>query len=88
MRFMVFDCPEAEGDYIARGNYAKKHETGLVEIVSRKVIKNISGATGMVNEVVKRHGEGLMLKHPAIQYILGRTTRLLKFKESCLPINM
>jgi len=96
MKFMVFDCPTADGDYQARLDFAAKYESGPLVVVSCQIVSGLFKAKELLNEVIKHGGEGLMLRNPALKYSAGRTAELIKFKseqlrtkgnnESLLPI--
>lgn len=80
MRFMVFDCPTADGDYQTRLAFAAKYEGGPLKIASCQVVSGLFIAKELLNEIIKRGGEGLMLRNPALKYSAERTAELIKFK--------
>jgi DNA ligase-1 len=83
MKFMVFDCPSAEGDYKTRLQFARQYEGGPLSVVSYTTIVNMEAAKRLLAEIIARGGEGLILRHPKLEYKPGRTAALLKFKEMC-----
>jgi DNA ligase-1 len=80
MRFMVFDCPTAAGDYQARLRFASKFSGGPINIVSCQQVSSLAEAMRYLTAVVKRGGEGLMLRSRDLKYFPGLTPDLLKFK--------
>lgn len=79
MMFMVFDAPEATGDYLARMATVAVNE--VVKPVAVTVASSTRHAIETMEEVQARGGEGLMLRHPDLQYRPGRTNKMLKMKE-------
>lgn len=96
MKFMVFDCPTADGDYQARLVFAAKYEGGPLAVINCQIVSGLYMAEKFLLAVIKRGGEGLMLRNPQLKYTAGRTADLIKFKcdqlvtkgnnESLLPI--
>ncbi len=80
MRFMVFDCPSVKGNYLDRLKAAKKYEGGPLKVVPGKTIAGLNEARILLTKIVKRRGEGLILREPDIKYKAGRTSAILKFK--------
>jgi len=81
MRFMVFDCPTADGDYQTRMKFAARFADGPLAVVSCRVVSGLSGVKNYLSEVIKCGGEGLILRNPQLKYTSGRTDEILKFKE-------
>jgi len=82
MRFMIFDCPTADGDYQTKLEFAAKLSGIPLKVVSCRVVPDLSSAKDFLSEVLKKGGEGLMLRDPNLKYAAGITTKLLKFKSS------
>lgn len=78
MRLMVFDAPEAAGDYLARMATVAVNE--VVKLVPISIASSTRHAIETMEEVQARGGEGLMLRHPDLQYRPGRTNKMLKMK--------
>lgn len=78
MMFMVFDAPEATGDYLARMRTVRGNE--IVRPVAVTVASSTRHAIETMEEVQARGGEGLMLRHPRLRYAPGRTNLMLKMK--------
>ena len=81
MRFMIFDCPTAEGDYPTRLEFSAKYTGGPLQVISYRCVKRLSDVKLLLVEVLQRGGEGLMLRNPKLKYAPGRTAELLKFKN-------
>jgi len=80
MRFMVFDCPAAKGNYLDRLKAAKKYEGGPLKVVPGKTIAGLNEAKILLAKIIKRRGEGLVMRKPDIKYRAGRTAEILKLK--------
>jgi DNA ligase-1 len=78
MMFMVFDAPEAAGDYLARMRTVRGNE--VVKLVPISIANSTRRAIETMEEVQARGGEGLMLRHPRLRYAPGRTNLMLKMK--------
>ena len=78
MTFVVFDSPEAYGDYHARMDTVLGN--GIVKPVAVSIAKSTEHALNLMGEVQARGGEGLMLRHPRLRYAPGRTNLMLKMK--------
>jgi DNA ligase 1 len=81
MKFMVFDCPRAEGTYIERLNFAREFARGPVSVVSCRPVRRLADALTILGEVKARAGEGLILRDPNLPYLPGRSPRILKMKK-------
>lgn len=81
MKFMVFDCPSADGDYQDRMKSIYKYESRLLFIVGYTIVSDLQYAQKILSKVIERGGEGLMLRHPSLKYTPGRTREILKLKE-------
>jgi len=78
MTFIVFDVPEADGDYQARMDTVRGNE--IVRPVAVSIARSTEHAQEEMASVHARGGEGLMLRHPDLQYRPGRTNKMLKMK--------
>lgn len=78
MAFIVFDVPQAGGDYLARMRTVRGNE--IVRTVAVSIAKSTEHALNLMGEVQARGGEGLMLRHPGLRYAPGRTNLMLKMK--------
>jgi DNA ligase-1 len=84
MQFIIFDCPSFKGTYPQRLNWAEKHsgDNNIVRVVKEKVCPNTYTAIEWLQQIQARGGEGLMVRHPELQYTAGRTCYLLKLKHN------
>lgn len=80
VRFIVFDCPSARGDYAER---LESIPAGI-ERVEVWTVPSTAHALQLMHDVQANGGEGLMLRHPAIEYHPGRSSRLLKLKSEVI----
>lgn len=81
MKFMVFDCPTADGDYLERLKFSEQFTVGPLAVVSWRKISDLNAAKHILSEVLNDGGEGLMLRRRKLKYSAGRTSELLKFKQ-------
>lgn len=87
--FHVFDVPMATGNYYARlyysGPYSQPYsmtrpKNKAWKYVAGKRIDGIDHAMELLEMVKAKGGEGLMLRHPELEYMPGRTYKMLKLK--------
>ena len=79
-RLMVFDCPQATGDWSARIRSAPV--TSYAAPVAFTVCKGKRHLNGELRAVLDRGGEGIVLRHPSAPYTVGRVQTMLKVKFS------
>lgn len=81
-RFIVFDAPDAPGDYPRRIAAAVSRFSSLtfVNIITAVRISGIDAARAMLRTVKQLDGEGLMLYAPDRPYTPARVPWLLKLK--------
>lgn len=84
MTFNVFDAPSLSGNWIERLRAAKEFIPldAQIRVVEHWTAASYQHAKEQLSVIHARGGEGLMLRHPEIRYIPGRTKQLLKFKKS------
>jgi DNA ligase-1 len=81
LRLMVFDVPEASGDYAARMHSLPEKLPAHVQALPVKKVANTDHAFEMMLEIQAQDGEGIVLRNPAVdRYEIGRTQNLLKLK--------
>jgi DNA ligase-1 len=80
MKFMVFDCPSAPGDYQSRMGTCLQYNNDPVLIVLTGMNSSLSHAKALLRVVIGLGGEGLVLRNPRLKYAPGRTRDILKFK--------
>ena len=86
MTFMVFDAPEAGGNYLERLATARGRleacGTGVeIQVVETRVLESTAAAIEWMLEIQKRGGEGLVARKNGLPYKAGRTSKILKMKE-------
>ena len=82
VRFVAFDAPTIKGEYEARHIYAHQawnSLTGNRELL-RYFVASIHDAERCKQTIKHFGGEGLMLRHPDLEYMPGRTHLMLKLK--------
>jgi len=81
-RLMVFDCPQATGDWAARIRSAPV--TSYAGPVAFSVCKGRLDLARRLQAVLGRRGEGLVLRKPGCAYTIGRVQTMLKVKREFL----
>jgi len=85
LKFMVFDLPDSPLPFFER--YAQMRALGdqslspYLNVITQQRIASHSQLMMLLDDVVSRGGEGLMLHHKDALYRPGRTTHLLKVKK-------
>ena len=79
VRFVAFDAPNAQGNYLARLRIANQHAMAGYEM-SHSTVQNTVHAFYKKQSIKAKGGEGLMLRHPELEYHPGRTHLMLKLK--------
>ena len=75
IRFVAFDAPSMPGDYLARHcAIGYQDKVRIVELSSS------DHALELMRAIQSGGGEGLMARHPGLDYKPGRTSKLLKVK--------
>ena len=85
IRFVVFDCPDATGDYLARMDVARNavRQCCYAQAVAVDTITDRREVFARLQAIQARGGEGLMLRNPNVtHYERGRTANLLKVKQA------
>jgi DNA ligase-1 len=77
VRFVVFDAPQAPGDWMERMAYVR---TLGVECVEGWTVRNVRHLCNELARIKESGGEGLMLHAPGTGYVVGRTKSLVKSK--------
>ena len=77
VRFVVFDAPQAPGDWLERMAYAR---TLGVECVEGWTVRSHRHLCHELARIKESGGEGLMLQAPGSGYVAGRRKRLVKVK--------
>tara|TARA_B110000977_G_C11061881_1_gene486291 strand:+ start:608 stop:2425 length:1818 start_codon:yes stop_codon:yes gene_type:complete len=86
IKYKVFDSPSMNGTYLER--YARLQDSEQlqvvkhVEIVDQMLVMNKAQMKTKYERVLKKGGEGLILRNPSMQYVQKRTKDLLKVKPS------
>ncbi len=82
LELKAFDAPMASGDYLAR--MATIRRNWLIQPVTVWTVSSTDEATARMRAIQSTGGEGLMLRHPGIQYHAGRSSHLLKLKSEVI----
>lgn len=78
LELKAFDAPMASGDYLER--MATIERNWLVEPVVTWKLASTADALARMRAIQSTGGEGLMARHPAIEYRPGRTSQMVKVK--------
>lgn len=85
LKFMVFDLPNNPRPFFER--YTQMKSIGdqslspYLDVIIQQRIASHSQLMTLLDDVVSRDGEGLMLHHKDSLYLKGRSTNLLKLKK-------
>lgn len=82
VRFVAFDAPTCPGNYEKRHylfHYSYNNLPCNVDLWLYK-IESIEHAIYLMNRIKFNGGEGLVLRHPDLEYMPGRTHLMLKLK--------
>jgi DNA ligase 1 len=81
VRFVAFDAPKSSGVWQTRMIVCQEScVPHIIKIVWSSFIYGISHAEKLRDMIKADGGEGLMLRHPELEYHPGRTDRMLKLK--------
>jgi len=75
--FIAFDAPDVRGYWLARLDVARSFGVRAVEVT---IAESTDHAISLMLQIQARGGEGLVARHPGLEYKPGRTARLLKLK--------
>lgn len=78
LELKAFDCPTAAGSHLER--MATIPSNWLVKPVTVWELSSSDDALARMRRIQLMGGEGLVARHPGIQYRPGRTSQLLKVK--------
>lgn len=78
VRFVAFDAPMIQGSYIHR--LYESHIAWPGQTLFFHWIGGIDDAEIIRDEIKAKGGEGLMIRHPDLEYMPGRTHLMLKLK--------
>jgi DNA ligase 1 len=83
MEFIVFDMPHYPGDYIDRLRKIKSliDSNPFIRVAKWSICLSNEQMILKMLKIQAAGGEGIMARHPNIQYAAGRTNQLLKVKE-------
>lgn len=82
-RFMVFDAPDARGDWLSRVDTVTA--SAHVRPVAISVCRDNTDAIWNMTEVQANGGEGLIARRPGLPYAPGRSANILKVKRIPSP---
>jgi DNA ligase-1 len=83
VRFMVFDLPEAVGNFEQRYQLALSLLTGkslYIQVIEQVRLDSIESLYQKLDTLVAQGAEGLMLHRRSAQYRVGRNPNLMKLK--------
>jgi DNA ligase 1 len=83
MEFIVFDMPHEPGDYLDRLSKANSliPPNPFIRVAQSFICLSNRDLITEMFRIQAAGGEGIMARHPKIQYTAGRTNQLLKVKE-------
>lgn len=82
--YQLFELPQAQGSFEKRvlqmQALVKKANSPYLKVVQQFRVKDENSLKNKLNQLVKVHGEGLMLHLASAEYVTGRSNVLLKLK--------
>ncbi len=85
IKFMIFEVPNAKGDFHKRLNKLKQwlenNPNNKIQIIPQIVCKNIDHLNTFLEDIIKLKGEGVIIKDPSLDYHTGRSSHILKVKK-------
>ncbi|MDT0605071.1 DNA ligase [Thalassotalea castellviae] len=85
LRFMIFDLPGHKGTFsqriIAMKTLIRQASAPSLKMIKQMKIASKAELYQRLDQVVKQHGEGLMLHHQDALYQQGRSKKLMKLKK-------
>jgi len=86
IKYMIFEAPDASGDFYKRMSKVQKyieiHKLSYLKVIEQKKVSDAKSLDILLDEVVKKGGEGLMLKDASREYFSGRSNSILKVKKA------
>ncbi len=83
--YMVFDAPNVEGDFdrrvVAAMQTIRTNDPKYAQALAQVRCKNVGHLRKELDRIEKLGGEGLMLRDPKSNYVVGRSRTLLKVKS-------
>jgi DNA ligase-1 len=83
--YNIFEVPNTKGDFFQRLDKAKswfkKHPNKYINIIKQIKIKDKDHLNFYLENIIKKKGEGLIIKDPTKEYHTGRTPHVLKIKD-------
>ncbi|MFA7083812.1 MAG: DNA ligase [Arcobacteraceae bacterium] len=83
--YNIFEVPHTKGNFTERLKKAqrwfKKNTNPQVKIIPQKLCINTQELNDFLDDIIKKKGEGVMIKNPNTPYESGRTSNLLKVKK-------
>ncbi len=84
-RFVVFDAPDAKGNWLQRMKSADAFAGEYIQICKRGKIQYRDHASELAAEIIDAGGEGIMLRSPFVKsYERKRTCNLMRIKKKNL----
>lgn len=75
VEFVAFDAPEIQGDW-----YSRISTCSVVMAMKCEIIQERGCLFRLLDQILWRSGEGIILRKPGLPYIKGRTGAMLKLK--------
>jgi DNA ligase-1 len=84
LTYNIFEVPNQKGGLLQRldvlKNYLSKHPSSYIKIISQVTCKDKSHLQKFYQNILKKGGEGIVLRSPTAPYIGKRTKEALKLK--------
>lgn len=85
VKFMIFDVPDAKGDLFSRlkvlKDFLDKNPNNFIKIIKQISINSNKDVKKYFNDVIKKGGEGVVVRDPKEPYVNKRSNKILKLKQ-------
>lgn len=85
VRYMIFDLPEQSGTFTERikvmKNMIHSNPSTYLYMIKQAKLKDPKQLDDMLNNIIAKDGEGLMLHKANAYYSMGRTNNIVKLKK-------
>jgi len=83
--YNIFEAPNSDGNFTNRLQKARswfaEHPNANVKIIEQIPCKNKKHLENFLEEIIKKGGEGVVIKNPIAPYHAGRSSEVLKVKK-------
>jgi len=81
IKHYIFEVPNAKGGLFERLEKVKSYENEYIKILPQVIIQNSQHQKNYFLDIIKKNGEGIVVRDPKSLYINKRTSKALKVKK-------